>query len=90
MARFLILITQYRPPYLYLPILDIGRMGAAFEDSAPPKLPARHCPRLVLNRVRDCTIQEWYFTGDSTTAKTVASMSPTYATQGSRSPNIKL
>ncbi len=46
--------------YIFL-FLDIGRMGAAFEDSAPPKLPATHGPLLDPNRVRHCTQQEWYF-----------------------------
>jgi hypothetical protein len=47
-------------------------------------------PTVFAGQVRICTQPEWYFTDESTTAKTVASTSPTYATQIKRIPNIKL
>ena len=65
-------------------------MGAAFEDSAPPKLPATHGPEEDPSSVRNCTIQEWYFTDESIPAETDTSTSATYATHESRSPNTKL
>src|SRR3989344_7753146 len=78
-------------PYLYSPVfLSIGRTGAAFEDSAPPKLPATHGPPLDPNGVRHYTQQEWYFTDGSTPAETDASNPPTYATHAARNANTKL
>jgi hypothetical protein len=91
LARLLTQITLGSPPYLYFPVFRIfGRMGASVEDSAPPKLPATHGPRLDPNRVRHCKIQEWYFTDESRLAETTLSTSPTYATHEFHRANTKL
>ena len=65
-------------------------MGAAFEDSAPPKLPVTHGPLADPAKVRHCTQQEWYFIDDSTPPESDASKSPIYATHAARNANTKL
>ena len=52
-----------------------------WEETAPVKLPTRHCPqpRLGVN-VRTSTLQGWYFKDGSTNTSVLASKPPTYPT----------
>ena len=52
-----------------------------WEETAPVKLPTRHCPqpRLGVN-VRTSNIQGWYFKDGSTNTGVLASKPPTYPT----------
>src|SRR3990167_8736081 len=52
-----------------------------YEETAPVKLPTRHCPQPRLGAyVRTSNIQGWYFKDDSITTGVATSKSPTYPT----------
>ncbi len=73
-------------------LADLNRLLRYFLGEERPTQTTRQILSLSVFavQVREYNLRGWYFTGDSMPPESDTSKSPTYATQISRTPNIKL